>query len=189
MKNINFSNSQLTGQFLIATPSLVGSCFEKAVIYMCSHNEKGAMGLLVNRSIGSVKMSDLLSEAKVENSLEDVLVHFGGPVDLTKGFVLHSSEYSNNNTSAIKDGVSITADIGVIKDITKGSGPQNSIVAFGYAGWGAGQLESEVLSNTWISAPANNDIIFKIDNKNKWEAAAKIVGIDLAHYSSVAGHA
>jgi putative transcriptional regulator len=191
MNNLSPENSNyLSGQVLIATPQLVGSCFEKSVIFLCSHNEKGAMGILVNRTIGRMTLSDVFVDTQIDNSCNDnILVHFGGPVELTKGFVLHSDDYNHDNTFVVGGNISVTSNIDVIKDITTGNGPDKSIVAFGYAGWSEGQLESEICSNSWINAPATNEIVFETSNDNKWKEAANTIGIDLDKYTQFSGRA
>jgi len=186
--NKNYFNSQ----FLIATPLLNGTCFEKSVIYICTHDKNGAMGLLINRSLGRLKSTDIFQQLNINGDslmANNILVHFGGPVELSKGFVLHSCDYMNDNTVNIDNNISVTSDVKILNDLTLGSGPKNSIVAFGYAGWGAGQLEGEINSNSWLNIPATKDIIFNTNNEDKWQNAANLIGVDFKNYSSSYGHA
>lgn len=193
MKEFNIqNNTYLNCNFLLATPILNGTCFEKSVIYLCSHDENGAMGILINRCLGRLKSTDIFQQLNIAgNNLisNNVLVHFGGPVELSRGFVLHSNDYKNVNTVSIDKNISVTSDVTILNDMTLGNGPTNSIVAFGYAGWGSGQLEGEIASNSWISIPATKEIMFNTNNEDKWQCAANLIGVDFRNYSNNYGHA
>ena len=185
------SDGYLQGQLLIATPMLSSGCFARSVVYMCSHTSDGAMGIIVNQTIARINIADIFSQLEIDvaPSVEALPVHFGGPVEASRGFVLHTPEYKVRDTVLIDDAVALTANVDILKDVACGKGPQRSLLALGYAGWGAGQLEAEIESNSWISAPAGLDLIFGGENKRKWERAAQSLGVNMLHFSSNAGHA
>lgn len=185
------SDGYLEGHLLIATPTLVGSCFEKAVIYVCAHNSDGAMGLIINHLVESVDVRDIFQQLEINMSHRDVAmpVHFGGPVDSARGFVLHTADYSQRDTVIMDAGIALTCNIDILKDIAVGKGPGKSILALGYAGWGPTQLEGELETNSWITAPATEKLLFDTSNASKWQMAAKSLGIDLTKLSGEVGHA
>jgi putative transcriptional regulator len=189
---IDSASQGLEGQLLIATPQLVGSCFEKAVIYMCAHNQEGAMGLIINQRLPSLALDDVFQQLDIIRGGERapaMSIHFGGPVETARGFVLHSPEYALADTVVMDDYLALTCNIDVLKDIASGGGPERAMLALGYAGWGPGQLESEFESNSWISAPASAELIFSPDDDEKWRRAAASEGIDLDKLAGHAGHA
>jgi len=183
--------SNLEGKLLLATPQLRGSCFDHSVIYVCVHNENGAMGLIINNLMDDLTTSDILGQVGVHNSqLEyNFPVHFGGPIDNSKGFILHSDDYSEANTQHVRNNISLTSTLDILEQITNGGGPSKSIIALGYAGWSAGQLEDEIMQGGWFGAEADSDIIFETNNLKKWDESVKRLGIDINHYSHVAGAA
>ncbi len=181
----------LTGQLLIAMPSMRDPRFARSVIYVCAHNADGAMGLVVNRLVGSVTFPDLLSQLGIdtEATTEEIKVHFGGPVESGRGFVLHSGEYHHASTLRVAEQMALTATIDILQDIAKGCGPQRSLLALGYAGWGPGQLDSEIQSNGWLNVAADDRLVFDENLDDKWERAIGKLGVDPALLSSDAGHA
>jgi len=181
----------LTGQLLIAMPSMRDPRFTRTVIYMCAHTAEGAMGLVLNRLVGSVTFPDLLAQLGIEQTAEadQIRVHFGGPVETGRGFVLHTAEYNATGTMPVTGGVSLTASLDILKDIASGQGPRQSLLALGYAGWGAGQLDQEIHANGWLSVQADHRLIFDADLDNKWERAIAKIGIDFSKLSGEAGHA
>jgi putative transcriptional regulator len=181
----------LTGQLLIAMPSMRDPRFARSVIYVCAHNADGAMGLVVNRLVGSVTFPDLLSQLGIdtEATTEEIKVHFGGPVESGRGFVLHSGEYHHASTLQVAEQMALTATIDILQDIAKGCGPRRSLLALGYAGWGPGQLDSEIQSNGWLNVAADDQLVFDENLDNKWERAIGKLGVDPALLSSDAGHA
>ena len=181
----------LTGQLLIAMPSMRDPRFARSVIYVCAHNADGAMGLVVNRLVGSVTFPDLLSQLGIdtEATIEEIKVHFGGPVESGRGFVLHSGEYNHASTLRVAEQMALTATIDILQDIAKGCGPQRSLLALGYAGWGPGQLDSEIQSNGWLNVAADDQLVFDEHLDDKWERAIGKLGVDPALLSSDAGHA
>lgn len=183
---------QLDGQLLIAMPGMGDPQFEKSVVFMCAHSEDGALGLIVNKPTPELKFSNLLEqlEIDVDRSAQDVSIHFGGPVENGRGFVLHSGEYlSNSSTLRVDDAFGMTATLDILEDIAKGEGPASAILALGYSGWGPGQLESEIMQNGWLTCDASPDLVFCDDDDGKWEAALKTLGVDPLTLSATAGHA
>lgn len=189
----------LDGQFLIAMPGMPDDRFARSVIYLCAHSEEGAMGIIVNRPAERVDFPQLLVQLKVIGPDEairlpaeasSVPVLNGGPVDTSRGFVLHTNDFSiDNSTLPIGGGVSLTATIDILRAIAQGSGPGQALLALGYAGWSAGQLEAEMQNNGWLNCPAEPSLIFDPAMNSKYERALRYAGIDLGHLSSDAGHA
>lgn len=182
----------LEGSLLVATPLLNGSCFEKSVIYMCAHSETGAMGILINQALSNVKCVDVLGQVGInlsEISFSNTPVYFGGPVESAKGFILHTSDYMIGSTQVMRDNISLTSTVDILRDMAKGKGPHKRIFALGYAGWSAGQIEKEIKENSWINIPANENLIFDADNNIKWKQAAGSLGIDFNSYSLSVGRA
>ncbi len=181
----------LTGQLLIAMPNMRDPRFTRTVIYVCAHNADGAMGLVVNRLVGSVTFPDLLKQLGIDTDAtsEEIRVHFGGPVESGRGFVLHSGEYHHDSTLQVAEQMALTATIDILQDMAKGCGPRRSLLALGYAGWGAGQLDAEIQSNGWLIVAADEQLVFDEDLDNKWERAIAKLGVDPALLSSEAGHA
>lgn len=181
----------LEGQLLIATPVITGSCFYRAVIYVCVHNEDGAMGIVINHLIQNVTIRDILKQLSIEpiKLTHDIPVHFGGPVDPARGFVLHTDDYSRSETVLMGESIALTSNIEVLRDIALGQGPAESLLALGYAGWAPGQLEEEIEANSWITVPATKELVFDTGNPDKWTKAAASVGIDLLKLSTTVGHA
>jgi putative transcriptional regulator len=181
----------LTGQLLIAMPGLRDARFARTVIYMCAHNEDGAMGLVINRLIGAITFPDLLRQLGIEPTglTEEIRVHFGGPVESGRGFVLHSSDYLQEGSLNVDGKVALTATIDILHDIAAGLGPRQRLMALGYAGWGPGQLDSEIHANGWLNAEPDDEIVFGEDLESKWERAISKLGVDITNLSDAAGHA
>ncbi len=181
----------LTGQLLIAMPNMRDPRFTRTVIYVCAHNADGAMGLVVNRLVGSVTFPDLLKQLGIDTdaTTEEIRVHFGGPVESGRGFVLHSGEYHHDSTLQVAEQMALTATIDILQDMAKGSGPRRSLLALGYAGWGAGQLDAEIQANGWLNVAADEQLVFDENLDSKWERAIAKLGVDPALLSSDAGHA
>jgi putative transcriptional regulator len=179
------------GQVLLAMPAMSDPRFERAVIYMCAHNEDGAMGIVINKPLDSIDFRELLGELDIPTNAEsgNVPVHFGGPIENQRGFVLHSREYSQPETLLVDDSVGLTATVRVLRDLASGDGPARSILALGYAGWGPGQLESEIQQNAWLTVPARDEFLFEIANDEKWERAFNSIGVDLSVLSGSSGRA
>lgn len=181
----------MTGQLLVAMPQMGDPRFTRSVIYVCAHTADGAMGLVINRHIDSVSFPDLLKQLKIETESPraDIRVMFGGPVETERGFVLHSADYERESTLRVGDNVALTATLEILRDMATGSGPRKSLLALGYAGWGPGQLDGEIQSNGWLTAPADESLIFGDDINGKWDGALSRLGISPALLSGDAGHA
>ncbi|MEE2662292.1 MAG: YqgE/AlgH family protein [Pseudomonadota bacterium] len=191
MSETSKNEGYLTGQLLVAMPQMLDERFSTSVIYLCAHTEDGAMGLVVNKLLENVDLPDLLKQLDLEPDLKGVgiRVHFGGPVESGRGFVLHSGDYVQDATMVINDHIALTATTDVLRDIAAGDGPQNSFFALGYAGWGPGQLDAEIQANGWLSLEADNNLVFGSDPKTVWQAALAKMGIDISMLSGDAGQA
>ena len=191
MAQTSIEDIYLPGQLLIAMPSMTDPRFEKSVIYMCAHNADGAMGLVINRAIDSLTFPELLEQLEIDSGSggDQIRVLFGGPVEQARGFVLHSPDYIQDASLVVDDNVVLTATIDILRAIADGTGPNNCLLALGYAGWGAGQLDSEIKSNGWLSVDADEDLVFGCDLDEKWERAMTKIGIDPRMLSDAAGHA
>jgi putative transcriptional regulator len=182
----------LTGQLLVAMPQMLDPRFARSVVYICTHSgEAGAMGLVINKLLGSATMGELFAQLDISpaGAVGSRPVHFGGPVEGGRGFVLHSAEYSEEATLVVDDNIALTATLDVLRAIGRGEGPRQSLFALGYAGWAPGQLDAEIQANGWLSVPADAAIIFDPDHNQKWQRALAKLGVDLTMLSSEAGHA
>lgn len=181
----------LTGQLLIAMPAMEDERFARSVIYICAHSQEGAMGLVVNQAMPSISFSELLTQLEIDDSgdVEDMRVHFGGPVESGRGFVLHSADYVQEGTMVVNDDIALTATIDILRAIARGEGPRECLLALGYASWAPGQLDAEIQQNGWLSAPPDNAILFDPDLSTKWERSIAKLGIAPAMLSGEAGHA
>ncbi len=182
----------LAGQLLVAMPGMMDPRFARTVIYMCAHNADGAMGLVVNKLIESLSFPDLLAQLGIESVGigDQIKIHFGGPVESSRGFVLHSPDYRRDATLVVDEQVALTATVDILKAIAIGSGPRRSLLALGYAGWGPGQLDDEIKANGWLHVAADDDLVFGGGNvEDKWDRAMAKLGIDPRMLSDSAGHA
>lgn len=181
----------LTGQLLVAMPNMRDPRFEKTVIYMCVHNAEGAVGLVLNRQIESITFPDLLRQLNIEggDDAPELPIHFGGPVETGRGFVLHSSDYGQSGTIMVGDLIGLTATVDILKDMAAHRGPRSSMLALGYAGWGPGQLDNEIQQNAWLNVPSDTALVFDVDIDSKWTRAIAKLGIDPSLLSGDAGHA
>ena len=182
----------LTGKLLIAMPGMGDPRFMHSVVLLCSHSDEGAMGLIINKPAPDVRLSDLLDQLDIDakTARGNLPVHYGGPVEGARGFVLHSADYASSlQTLAVLDDFGMTATLDVLEDIARGEGPQKVLMALGYSGWGPGQLENEIAQNGWLTTDASPEIVFDVDEGSKWAAALKTLGVDPVSLSSSAGHA
>lgn len=181
----------LAGQFLIAMPQMQDPRFARTVVYLCAHSAEGAMGLVINRLFDGLTFRELMEQLSIEigPECEAIRVHLGGPVEGGRGFVLHSDDYRHDSTMMVQKGIALTATVDVLRAMALGSGPEKSILALGYAGWSAGQLDAEIKENTWLNVPADPNLLFGGDLEHKWEAAIHTLGIDPSLLSLQAGHA
>lgn len=180
----------LAGQFLAAMPGMRDPRFQRTVIYMCAHSSDGAMGIIINRLVGAINLQDLLDQLNLQpksRESTDVRVHYGGPVESSRGFVLHSSDFSWEDSLHVSSEVTLTASVDILRMMASGQGPSNRLLALGYAGWGPGQLDNEINRNDWLNVPADIDMLFDKDLDDKWERAIGILGVSVAHLSAEAG--
>lgn len=171
----------LDGQLLIAMPGMGDPRFARAVIFLCAHSADGAMGLIVNKPAPELRFADLLKQLKISagEGLAESRVHFGGPVEHGRGFVLHSAEYAVEGSSLrVNEAFSMTATVDILQDMAQGQGPDKALLALGYSGWGPGQLEGEIQANGWLVAPADPELVFGRRDAEKWEGALRKLSID-----------
>lgn len=182
----------LTGKILIAMPGMGDPRFAHSLVFLCAHSADGAMGLIVNKTMGKMTFSDLLEQLSIEESANSrpIPLHFGGPVEGGRGFVLHSSEYrSQISTLPVDDFFAMTATQDVLEEMAQGEGPDKALMALGYSGWGPGQLEAEIAENGWLICDSGFDLVFDLADDKKWEAALNTLGINPLTLSASAGHA
>jgi putative transcriptional regulator len=190
----------LTGQFLIAMPAMTDPYFSKTVTYICTHNQDGAMGVIINRS-ADITVANLFQQIQLEAESSALLkktVNFGGPVQIERGFILHdimpSWHDEFNSTIVINNTVALTTSKDILEATAQNKGPSKMLIALGYAGWTAGQLENELAQNAWLNLETSdsaqiNQLIFDMPNSEKFDRAMHLMGIDFASLSEVAGHA
>ncbi len=181
----------LTGQLLIAMPGLADPRLAQGVIYMCAHTGEGAMGILLNRPLQQPSFDDLLKQLHVEPipPARRIRLCVGGPVDNGRGFVLHTADWTGEGSLVVDDKLALTASLDVLKAIAGGGGPREGLLALGYVGWGPAQLESEIQRNSWLSAPADEALLFDSGHDTKWRRALAKLHIDPLLLSDAAGHA
>ena len=182
----------LTGRLLIAMPALVASPFAQSVIFLCAHSaEDGAMGLVVNRRLGQPGFDELLEQLGVAPvpPRRRIMLCAGGPVENSRGFVLHSADWTGDGSLEVDGSVVLTASLDVLKVIAGGAGPRHALLALGHATWAPGQLEQEIQQNAWLAAPSSDSIVFGSDHDSKWRRALGSLNIDPIRLSSVVGHA
>lgn len=182
---------EFTGKLILSMPQIEDSRFDHSVIYICSHREQGSMGIILNKIFDTVTFKDVLKqfELNMDPHYEFVPVHFGGPVETSRGFVLHSNDYFHEGTLQVTNQISLTATMDILKAIAEGHGPHQFLLSLGYAGWGPGQLEAEIQENSWLVAPAKKHLIFDKNLHTKWRAAMEEIGINSEMLSSETGHA
>lgn len=181
----------LQDHFLIAMPAMADPNFTETVTYVCKHDATGAFGLVLTRP-SDLSLGEMLGQLAIElkdRSLAERPVMHGGPVEPQRGFVLHRSEQTFEATLAVGAEIKLTSSPDVLAAIGGGQGPEPALVALGYAGWGRGQLEAELGSNTWLTVPANPSIIFETPFAERWTAALGLPGVDIRHITQYAGHA
>ena len=184
------SASSLTNQLLIAMPDLHDPYFYQSVTLICEHNENGAMGIVINQPT-EIPFEELLIQLEIDFSPEHAAptVLMGGPVHEQAGFILHSAEGEWESSLRINEQICLTSSKDILTAMGVGKGPKKASLLLGYAGWGAGQLEEEIMSNSWLTAPVTSEILFDIPIDKRWSAAAKSIGVDLSKLSSETGHA
>jgi len=183
--------TSLTNHFLIAMPGLQDPNFSRTVTFVCEHSEAGAMGIVINRPM-EIQLGEVLSQLDIDPKTRDVSqipVYLGGPVQTDRGFVIHDGDFSFDSTLTVTPNLSVTTSRDVLEAIANGNGPSNRLIALGYAGWGEGQLEQEMIANAWLSGPADPDVLFATPSAERWQSAAQRLGVDLNLLSGQAGHA
>ena len=186
--------TSLTGQLLVAMPQMQDPRFARSVVYLCAHSEEaGAMGLVINKTIDALTIEELYAHLKIEPARQGANrprpVHFGGPVDPGRGFVLHSADYREDGTLGIGEEFAMTATLDILRAMGKGEGPRQSLLALGYAGWAPGQLDAEIQANGWLSVDADAEIVFEEADDSKWQRALAKLGVSPSMLSTDAGHA
>ena len=181
----------LTGQIIVSMPSLQDERFYKTVIYICAHSSEGSMGIIINKKIDYVLFPNLLEQLGIDKPINDkkFFLRYGGPVETGRGFVLHSDDIVRKETLNIRKGVALTGTSEFFEDLIKGKGPKNSILALGYAGWQSGQLENEIMQNSWMPHPVEASFLFDDEVSKKWNNAYKMMGIDPMNLSFFSGRA
>ncbi len=185
------ATNTLTNQLLIAMPGMADPNFSSTVTLICEHNTDGALGIVINRPL-TLKLGSLFEQLNVgdnNSSAANGPVLMGGPIGPERGFVLHDSAHSYENSLAVSKSINLTLSRDVLDAMAVGDGPKKSLVALGYAGWEAGQLEGEILANSWLNVTATPDIVFDLPFSERWKAAAKILGVDISRLAPDAGHA
>lgn len=195
MVRFKSDDNYLTGKLLLAMPRMGDRRFDNAVIFICAHDENGAMGIVINESIPDMEFKDLISQLKLESDINidpdniDLPVMCGGPVEKGRGFLLHSSDFSRADTMRVNKTYGVTGTVDALKQLAAGKGPDDVIFALGYAGWDAGQLEAELQDNAWLVVDSDYDLIFSNDPEEKWNLAIAKLGIDPVMLSGEAGRA
>ncbi len=182
----------LNGKLLIAMPEMGDPRFAYSVVFLCAYSEEGAMGLIVNKPTDELRLGDLLEQLSIKEGDEarDLPVHFGGPVEHGRGFVLHDYGYhSAISTMDVDEQFAMTATLDILEDFADGRGPSRAILALGYAGWGPGQLESEIGQNAWLTVEADSELVFNMPDAEKWEGALKKLGVNALTLSASGGRA
>jgi len=185
------NNVCLTDHFLIAMPQLNDPNFFHSVTYISQHDAEGAMGVIINQPL-NMKLGEIMKQLQIDNNDETLAqqtVYFGGPVQQDRGFILHRPGKNWQSTLFVSADIALTTSSDILRDIANQDGPEDFLVALGYAGWGSGQLEQELAQNTWLSVPASAAIIFDTPIDERWHAAASLLGIDLQLLSDDIGHA
>jgi putative transcriptional regulator len=185
------ASNSLTNQLLIAMPGMLDPNFSTTVTLICEHNENGALGIIINRPL-NLKLSGLFQQLAVDSADPSVAgrpVVAGGPVGIERGFVLHGKDQSFENTLTVSNDIKLTLSRDVIDAMATGTGPEKALVAIGYAGWEPGQLEDEMLANAWLNVTATPELVFDTPFEQRWDSAARLLGIDIASISPDAGHA
>ena len=183
---------ELTGKLLIAMPGMGDARFDRSVILICAHSSDGAMGLIINKPTPDLSFAGLLDHLDIPRAPEgrDIRVHFGGPVERGRGFVLHSDDWAGGEaTMQVPGGLKMTATLDILEALAHGQGPARALLALGYSGWGPGQLEAEISRNDWLLADPGPDLVFSPDDPEKWVGALALIGVDPVTLSPTAGRA
>ncbi|MFP4098767.1 MAG: YqgE/AlgH family protein [Alphaproteobacteria bacterium] len=190
-----YESQYLTGKLLVAMPSLGDPRFQRAVIFICAHDAGGAMGLVINHVMPGVDFKELVKQLKIQSDIKvnfkdlSLPVMYGGPVESARGFLLHSSDFSNADTMHIGHSIGVTGTLEALRDVATGQKPENLMFILGYAAWESGQLEAEIVQNAWLVIDRDEALIFDPDHSAKWTQAINKLGIDPGMLSAHAGRA
>lgn len=185
------SHGYLTGKLMVAMPYLSDKRFHHSVIYLCGHDESGAMGLIINKSLTSVSFKDLLSQINIDydDLAPDGPIYYGGPTEVGRGFVLHTIDYLAEASVTISNNFALTATLEILRAISEHKGPRNALIALGYVSWSAGQLEAEIQNNNWLVIEAHENLIFNDEPANIWQHALDSIGVNPSYITTDTGHA
>ena len=188
-----FSN-YLTGKCLVSMPHIDDEIFSHSVVYICMHNQEGAMGFMVNKQLREFRFSDLISQFNIGTSgmidpVEPIVLHQGGPLERIRGFVLHSLDYKQEGTVAVDDKFAVSSTLGVLSDIAFGKGPRYNLIALGYSSWNPQQLENEIIYNNWLVVDPTPELLFKTRDEDKWQKAIDDLGFDVNRIGLQTGRA
>lgn len=188
---MNNKTDFLTGKCLVAMPNILDERFSQSLIYICSHNQEGAMGFIVNKKIKEFSFTDLATQLPITplQPIAPIDLHHGGPLEKIRGFVLHTTDYIKNDTLVINDQIALSSSIDIITDIAFGIGPKDNLIALGYSSWSAKQLENEIKNNNWLVITPNTELVFRTKDEDKWQKAIDEIGIDINRLSYTTGHA
>jgi len=200
--NININNilksdiippsGYLSSRLLVATPLINSPAFNRSVILMCAHDSEGAMGIIINRVIENIAYKDIFQQLSIapDQEISSMPVHYGGPVEMNRGFIIYDhDEFPHPETMLTVNNIAVSCSVSILREIAEGKGPSHCLLALGYTGWAAGQLEAEMEANSWISVPATTELVFQAGNSDKWKLAAQSNGIDISRVTGYAGHA
>lgn len=183
----------LSNHFLVSMPQINDPIFRETIIYICSHDKNGAMGLIINKSVNELDLNqetnEILKQTKLHNIEPTPNIYFGGPVDLNMGIILHPLDYSTKKTIKISNKIGVTSDSKILSDIIKGFGPSMFRFSIGYTGWDNGQLEKEFQNGDWLVMPSNSEIIFNMPDEQKWQYVNNKLGIQISDLSGMSGFA
>lgn len=194
-KNTKDDDAYMTGKLLLAMPSMGDMRFEKSVIYICAHDEQGAMGLVINNPLADLDFHELLEQLKITSDITvdlkalNIPVMNGGPVEGARGFLLHSNDFDMDDTIKVDQDIHVTGTLDALKEVAKGDGPEEKLFILGYSGWSAGQLDQELQQNAWLIVDADPELVFHNDQSKKWDMAIKKLGIEPSMLSSSGGNA
>ena len=192
MEGMDENAEHLSGRMLIAMPGMGDPRFDKTVIYMCSHTSEGAMGLVVNRPASGVTFNDLMKQLEIDVGPQSQGgdIRFGGPVEVGRGFVLHSADFHvDESTMRVDERVSLTATLEILRAMAEGRGPRRRLIALGYSGWAPNQLEDELRRNGWLTCEADEELLFSDDDEGKWVRALAKIGVSPSSLSAAGGSA
>ncbi len=191
INNSDQAAGYLDGHILIAMPTMPDPRFQKTTILLCAHGKEGAMGIVLNKDLDALSFDELFEQLEIPHSgnFADHKIHFGGPVESERGFLLHSTDLIHETTMLIANDIALTATVDMLKSLATGSGPENTLLALGYAGWGPGQLEKEIQENGWLVVEADTDLVFGHQSALKWQSAIQKLGFDPSALSGEIGHA